>query len=130
MPSYVVKVTPDQDRYVYWSTVTDSPHFWGGRAEMMDMLVHDSREKPEYALPEAEKRLGRADATGTSAHHGDMRWDDDVLIVEQRGILRRGHLGAFLDTFNQADESFDWSMLEPFEDDEEPPRSADRSVEP
>jgi hypothetical protein len=32
MPSYIVKINPDDDLYVYWSTITDSPHICGERA--------------------------------------------------------------------------------------------------
>lgn len=112
MPSFVVKLNPAEDRYVYWSTVTDSPHFWGSRVEMAEWLAVFAPSDDD------EARLLRADTFGTSSHIGDTAWDDDVLIVEQRGILRRSDLGAFLDSFDATTGGFDWTLLEPFEDDD------------
>jgi hypothetical protein len=118
VPHFIVKVAPDEDRYVEWSTIVDAPLGWGTRAEMVNDLVRMSEKKEEFARVEAEKRLLRADVHGSSSFISDGGWDDAGFVVEQRGWLPRARLGAFLDSFDEAHETFDYDLLDPFEDDE------------
>lgn len=129
MPSFIVKVAPDEDRYVEWSTIVDAPLGWGTRSEMVNDLVRMSEKKEEFARPEAEKRLLRADIHGSSSFISDGGWDDAGFVVEQRGWLPRARLGAFLDSFDEAHETFDYDLLDPFEDDDAPSQSGSRGSE-
>ncbi|MDJ0005507.1 hypothetical protein BH92_27590 (plasmid) [Rhodococcoides fascians A21d2] len=83
MPHYIVKISPDQDLYVDWSTITDCPTVCGDRASVSAALG-----------PEASgaDRWERADRTGSSSHAGFYEWADDEFIAEQRGIVRRKDL--------------------------------------
>jgi hypothetical protein len=119
MPSFILKVTPDRDLYVKWSTIVENMTRSGTRAEFLEHLAAvqpDLLDDPGHC-PEA--RLARADAYGTSAltHPPDGGWDDKSLIVDQRGILPRADLEAYVDAivadnFNKA-----YALLVPFEDD-------------
>lgn len=60
MPRTIIKLAPDEDWYVVWSTIVDAPTYWGTRAEL-------EARPGAHALPE---RFDRADATGTSAQWG------------------------------------------------------------
>lgn len=93
MPSYIIKVNPEDDAYVYWSTATDSPHFYGTRAEVGVYL----REIGEAT--DLDGRFGRADTTGTSMReridrHGNVSpglyaFGVEEFIVERRGVAAR-----------------------------------------
>lgn len=110
MPSYILKVTPNADRYVEWTTISEGPTYWGTRNEMAEHL-REGGGKPV----EIESRLQRADERGTSAPDGDFEWGDGILIVEQRGMLDRSNLGAFLDSYDGKQRVFDYSLLRPFD---------------
>jgi hypothetical protein len=117
MPRYLVKVTPDEDLYVEWSTIVDAPTAWGTREEMFEYLLRWDQKKEEYARPEIEERFARADEYGTSSLHRDYDWDDDEFMYLQSGLVPRARLAEFLHSFNPEDQSFDESLLFPFEDD-------------
>ncbi|MDR1264361.1 MAG: hypothetical protein LBK42_02040 [Propionibacteriaceae bacterium] len=91
MPSFIIKQEPsDEDFYVVWSTVTDSPHYWGTRAELTAKLAH----KPDAVKSD---RFARADQTGTSVESGTppyLSWDgQDFFIVNNAPFpLREGHV--------------------------------------
>lgn len=116
MPSFVIKCDREHDRYVYWSDIVEAPHLHGTRADIVQYLTHYDRGGERANIP---FRMGRADETGTSAldqrHYG---WDDKILIVEQRGMLRRANLWAFCEAYfggpGRRDEWLD--LLEPFDD--------------
>ena len=118
MPSFVVKVAPDADAYVVWSTIVAAPTAWGTRDEIAAYLLDDSPLKAEYAHPSITERFDRADATGTSAYDPrNYGWDDDGFIFAQRGWLPRARLAEFLASFDPDAETFDETLLEPFEDE-------------
>lgn len=77
MPSYILKPKPDEDYYVRYSTIVDSPTDGGTRAQML-------------TLPDVDTdRLARADDRGTSVHYGlppFYGWDQDRLQVRE-GII-------------------------------------------
>jgi hypothetical protein len=63
MPSFIVKAKPDEDFYVYWSTIVDCPVAWGTRAELSGHLSPDEAK---------DERWERADKNGTSAKLPDV----------------------------------------------------------
>lgn len=100
----LVKAAPDKDLYVNWSTVCDMP---GGVFSRETALAH--------GYPRSY--LDRADATGTSARHGDGAWDDKGWVAEQRGWLRRDRLGDYAVEYLHGDREAAYSLLEPFDDE-------------
>lgn len=129
MVHILVKVEPDLDLYVIWSTNTDCPIAWGDRQQIADDLFRN--DEVQYRFPEAvrdeiTKRFIRADMNGTSALYpregpkADMGWEDDTFMVMENGgrgsgILRRKNLRVFLETWDG--KGFDPQYLEPFDDD-------------
>ena len=91
MPRFIIKVSPDRDAYVEWSTVVDAPVSVGNRAA--------------YAAEHGEDRLRRTDEAGTSARYFDWLlpeeqaggWVDPYLICEGAGTLPRERLGDVFD---------------------------------
>lgn len=76
MPSYILKPKPDEDFYLRYSTVVDSPCESGTRAEML-AWGHDPA------------RLDRADERGTSALVGEppwYGWQDETIHVRE-GVM-------------------------------------------
>lgn len=115
MPRFIMKVAPDRDAYIEWSTVVDAPVSIGTRAA--------------YAAEHGEERLARTDTQGTSAAYSDKLppteqdggWDDWGQIYMQRGKLRRARFGDVFDLLAadiNAEIPGEW--LEPFADDREP----------
>lgn len=70
----------NEDFYVEWSLITDSPIYWGTSEELG---LNADRKK-------------RADATGTSSFDGHGNWEDAIFIVSNYGnrqwILPRENL--------------------------------------
>ncbi len=125
MGTIILKVDPDRDLYVEWSSVVESPTYIGTRAEFLAYLTH---EIPDGYSPlpgnSPEDRLARADETGTSACYGTPphfgAFDAGGFIVEQRGVLPRADLGRFVDALLAENETTAYELLQPFEDDETP----------
>lgn len=116
--SAVIKCHRELDRYVLWSTVCDAPTLHGDQQKVAEYLLrYENRDDPT----EVRARLTRADLTGTSTLYGLFAWDDDSLIVEQRGLLPREKLWAFCEAyFGGPDRRDEWlDMLEPFDDDDD-----------
>lgn len=108
MPKYLVKTNRDEDFYVYWSEITDSPYFWGTRDEVS---VYDEIN---------DERIERADKTGTSAFDSRFGgWNDEGWVYEQIGWLPRQNLKSLCLWLDEHGEDTDVSQfLEPLEDDE------------
>lgn len=92
MPQYIVKPNRgDEDFYVYWDTVTDSPWGWGTRAEL---------EEDFHLRDMTPERFTRADTTGTSSRDGFFGWDYDEFTVMNMGdepfVVERRNLVAWL----------------------------------
>jgi hypothetical protein len=122
VPSFILKVDREQDLYVEWSTVVDNACRAGTRAEMLEAL---QREEPRgyTANPgnAPEDRMRRADETGTSALWPSSNdpfggWNDQYLMVEQRGLLPRERLSAYLDAHFDGDQVAAHALLRHFED--------------
>lgn len=110
MPQYVVKVSPDRDFYVEWSTIVDDVIGFGTRVEMIDHL----RRNSQIGGP-PEPRMERADLTGTSINGARLGgWDHDTFVINQLGLLSRSDLEAYAVAKTDR-EAF--ALLKPFEDD-------------
>lgn len=106
MPSAIMKPKRDEDFYVRYSTIVDSPCENGTRAQMIAVY----RVAPE--------RLDRADETGTSAEWGFtddtlwLGWQDTEIHVREGvmdptepdgawwGTIARADLRAFCETLS------------------------------
>ncbi len=120
MPSVVIKPDRDRDEYVIWSTVTESPHGFGDRAQTADLLRWGVRGEPE---PDADEVLRRVDANGSSAMGGypEGLWGDDGFIYHQAGWLARSDLFAVA-RMMAGDGCREWGILRlltPLEDADE-----------
>jgi hypothetical protein len=118
----IIKAAPDKDLYVEWSSIVEAPTAIGTRAEMHDYLARTQRN---VGTDTAETRLARADANGSSSLRDPMStydgvldgaWEDEGMIVKQRGWLPRAKLAEFAELYARDDESC-YALLEPFEDD-------------
>lgn len=106
-PRLILKAAPDEDLYIGWSTIAESPAGSWTRAEALHCGIDPVR-------------LERADRTGTSfIDSTEGAWDDEVMIAEQRGLLPRKYLAAYAELWlgGEKDKAFD--LLEPFEDETE-----------
>lgn len=99
----IIKPKTDEDFYVIYSSVVDSPVIWGTGAELL---------ADRWAKVDAE-RLARTDATGSSAlwcdppEHG---WQDETVMVREGiedpmrppdafwGTVRRDDLRSFCES--------------------------------
>jgi hypothetical protein len=77
----IYKCSPETDLYMEWSTVSEGPTFIGSRQEMIEYLNSESRWPGE-----AEERLVRTDATGSSWRFPE---GDTGLVYLQIGWLPR-----------------------------------------
>lgn len=112
----IIKINEEEDFYVVWSSIVESPVMWGTRAETVEYLLEVDERKPEFALPSIEVALERADEHGSSSRLG-TEWDDYGVIFEQKGWVLRSRLVDFLNSYDEETRSFDLSLLEPFEDE-------------
>lgn len=112
MPSYIVKINPEDDLYTYWSTIVDAPLFLGTRAELTDYLLREARDAGVETA--ADERFERADRTGTSSVDGFYDWGEKDFIVEQRGVVLRADIPELVRCI-QAREPYP-HILRPFED--------------
>jgi hypothetical protein len=107
----LIKPDRNDDFYVEWSSIVESPMAWGTREEMLAELDVDG-----------EERLARADEYGTSALWGNPRaygFDDDgVLIYQQRGVLRHDQLKQLCTRLGENEEADISDLLAPFDDDD------------
>jgi hypothetical protein len=110
----LLKYAKDEDFYVAWSESCEEPAWYGTRAEAA---------KFGYT----EERIARADENGTSSmplladgspwKGGPFyAWDDDGMIVLQRGFLRRETLRAFTILYLGGEQTAAFDLLEPFEE--------------
>lgn len=75
MPAFIVKAYRDEDFYVRWSTIVDSPTNWG----------------PRGSFNEPDERFARADINGTSAAWPDLpEWDQPFGWNDHEFIVMEG----------------------------------------
>ncbi len=118
MPSVVIKPDRDRDRYVVWSTVTESPHGYGTRDQVVELLRDGIRRSSEDPA-DPYSPLDRADRNGSSAMGGwtEGHWDDDFFIYMQAGVLRRKDLWTAAVWLCEGRDRDVLDLLEPLEDD-------------
>ncbi|MFF8406938.1 hypothetical protein ACF06P_35585 [Streptomyces sp. NPDC015684] len=103
----LVKVAPDRDLYIGWSTICEMPAGAWTRAEAL-----------AYGFPRS--RLDRADENGSSdLSCGNGHWNDTGFIAEQRGWLRRDRLGEYALRWLNGRENDAFDLLEPLEGETE-----------
>lgn len=114
MGSYVIKCEPDEDRYIHWSDIAEAPHLRGTRTEVARYLRNYTGDSA-HAI---EKRMERADRTGTSAIiDGWLQWDDESgPIFEQRGFVPRAKLWEFCGLILDDRREQAYDLMTPFED--------------
>lgn len=119
MGQCIVKVAPDVDRYVVWSSIVDAPVSYScTREQALAWAVEDWRERPD----QAEAHVARADKYGSSDRAvGFGRWDDEHLTVMEGSPddgwyhLRRDRLGAYMDALDRDDVPAAQALLECWE---------------
>lgn len=82
MPHFVVRLAPDTDAYVLWSTTSDRPVTTVLTREQTAQTLHHRGEVGDGM------RLDRADIHGTSATgdaDGTYSWDDPHILVADIG---------------------------------------------
>jgi hypothetical protein len=91
MGNQIIKCARDEDLYLEWSSVTESPTAVGGRLEMTCHLDSD----PRHAYGYSERTLALADDHGTSAWIRGCRWDSDGLRYRNGGLLPRDRMAEY-----------------------------------
>lgn len=77
MGSIIIKPTPEQDRYLVWSTSVDGPTVIGTRSGMIKWLVPPvGSDTPE----QAERIMKVVDRSGTSEFTGRYGWADPTPL--------------------------------------------------
>jgi hypothetical protein len=102
----LIKCRPEDDFYVAWSDNTESPHWYGTRAEAA-------------AHGYTQDRIARADQNGTSSLPGFYAWGDSGMVAEQRGFLPRRYLRAYVLLYDAGRMQAAFDLLEPFDDGED-----------
>lgn len=82
MPTYIIKPRRDEDFYIRYSTIVDSPTAWGTKSELTATLRYDEAKA---------ERFDRADLNGTSAladwPEGSGKyqygWHEDTFIIRE-----------------------------------------------
>lgn len=126
MGKQIIKIAPDRDLYVEWSSVVEAPTAWGTRAEMAAWLQEPKQGYGQITIAAAdavEDRLARADRTGSSGYPPfGCTWDDWGEIYMQQGKLPRSRFGALIDRYaahpdirHSTPDVRD--LLDPFDDD-------------
>lgn len=103
----LIKPNKDEDFYVEWSSISDSPIAWGSK-EVLTWNRH---------TVSAEREFRYADEKGNS-------WGDTPFeIYEQRGIVKHSDLKELCLSLNEdgtpTEESFQWVDDSEFQDDED-----------
>lgn len=116
MPRIILKVDAETDRYIYWSSITESPICVGTRDELLVTLTEIDHMRSE----EVEPRLKRADKNGTSDMSIlDGGWDDYGMAYQQRGTLLRNSFGQAWDLLSQDIDADLGPIVEQWPDDDE-----------
>ncbi len=118
MGAAIVKVDPDVDLYMRWSTVVDNATHVGTRAEMADYLTGEL----SASNGQAERILTDADQHGSSAYrHRAGHWGDDGFVVHNtpEGWLPRANFAAYAQAILSDDEAAMAALVEPFGGDDD-----------
>jgi len=96
MGKQIIKVAPDEDLYVEWSSVVDAPTRVGTRAEFVAYLNEPRRGEVWETEESIERAMQRADDTGTSAYRPfGVTWGDEGPMYQQQGIVPRAQLAEY-----------------------------------
>ncbi len=117
MGAAIVKVHPDLDLYMRWSTVVDNATHVATRTEMANYLTGELSASNE----QAERILTDADQHGSSAYrYRAGHWDDDGFVVNNtpEGWLPRANFAAYAQAIRHDDAAAMAALVEPFEDDD------------
>jgi hypothetical protein len=109
----------DDDLYVVWGSVTESPTLWGTRADLIEfMIAEEVKWATERAQRDIPPRFDKADQYGSSAGipRGYQLPGDDTEIFQQKGTLRISDLGAFVASYDVEKGTYDESWIKPFDD--------------
>ena len=116
MGSQIVKVAPDQDLYLEWSSVVDAPTRVGTRAEFAAHLNEARRGEEWMPAERIEARLRRADETGSSAYRPfAIDWNHTGPMYQQQGTLPRHRLVEYAHRLLVDIDAEPDDLLEPFE---------------
>lgn len=119
MGQCIVKVAPDVDRYVIWSSIVDAPVSYScTREQALAWVIEEWLVGPVLA----EQEVDRADRLGSSDRAvGFGRWDDDELHVVHGSPddgwyhLPRERLADYMDALDREDETAAQALLVCFE---------------
>lgn len=119
MGNIVIKPEQDRDEYVYWSTETEAPVGYGGRAQMLKIMAGDTSydyHGTDAGNPPAV-RLERADSEGSSAMDGYTfgHWQYGEFIYQQRGMLLRRDLYRAAQLLAEGRDAEVWNLLAPLD---------------
>jgi hypothetical protein len=118
MGSQIIKVSPDQDLYLEWSSVVDAPTRVGTRAEFTAYLNEPRRGETWMTAAQIEQRLWLADETGSSAYRPfGISWDHRGSMYQQQGILPRARLAEYAQRLLVDIDAEPGDLLEPFDDE-------------
>lgn len=120
----IYKEAPDADYYIVWSSEVEAPIFGGTREDTLPHLFYLDDRKPdrihEWDESHPERRLTRADQTGTSALWGNPRdgsWDDKGgETYRQRGTVSRADLFVLTRRLGEDEKADVSDLIEPFEE--------------
>lgn len=112
--TYIIKPDSDEDFYVLWSDIVESPTAFGPRAYLEQLR--------QYGHDPAPERFDRADQLGSSAVWPS--WDDPIygytdtegMIYMQKGWLRRNRLRAACERLSKDENDSLVDLLDPFEE--------------
>lgn len=109
----IIRVSPDEDLYLEWSSIVEAPTFVGTRTQL---LVHLHRNYQPVETP--EQRVDRTDETGSSGRDGwGCKWDATGEIYMQRGFLPRARMAEFARRLLADQNAEPTDLLEPFDDE-------------
>lgn len=125
MGDYIVKIAPDREDFIIWSSIVEAPKWFGNREELIEHLGDIEGECPTCHNRVApgdttRERIKRADLNGSSGYDRTWWWDESEIYA-QLGVLHREHLGtvtALLAGGAPMDDERIRIHLEPFDDDE------------
>lgn len=116
MGKQIIKVAPDADLYLEWSSVVEAPTFVGTRAEVAAYLNEPRRGEYWSTEEEIERRLRRADQAGSSAPSPfGCIWGRRGLIYQQQGFLPRARIADYARRLLADIDAEPDGLLEPFE---------------
>lgn len=117
MGTTVIKMDPEVDWYLVWSSVVEFPVCWGTRADIAAWIRRWGDEG------DPDKRIGRADASGSSAMWGTRGpaygWQDPdrTVIIEQKGTIPIRGPGGLRDLCRRLEDNQRWDdLLTPLEE--------------